>query len=56
MSESYDYIIAGGGSAACVAATRLVRADNLVTLYRVLGGDMLTDALPAKPPLPTVSR
>jgi multidrug efflux system outer membrane protein len=29
-----------------LAVTRLTRADNLVTLYRVLGGDMLTDALP----------
>ena len=27
-----------------LAATRLVRADNLVTLYRTLGGDMLVDA------------
>jgi multidrug efflux system outer membrane protein len=26
-----------------LAATRLVRADNLVTLYRSLGGDMLVD-------------
>jgi multidrug efflux system outer membrane protein len=32
-----------------LTATRLVRADNLVTLYRVLGGDMLTDALPVRP-------
>ena len=27
-----------------LAQTRLIRADNLVTLYRVLGGDMLLDA------------
>ena len=27
-----------------LAATRLVRADNLVTLYRTLGGDQLIDA------------
>jgi multidrug efflux system outer membrane protein len=32
-----------------LTATRLIRADNLVTLYRVLGGDMLTDALPVRP-------
>jgi multidrug efflux system outer membrane protein len=31
-----------------LTATRLIRADNLVSLYRVLGGDMLTDALPAR--------
>jgi len=29
-----------------LASTRLVRADNLVTLYRALGGDMLVDTLP----------
>lgn len=30
--------------------TRLIRADNLVTLYRALGGDQLIDAEPASPP------
>ncbi|MBS0362624.1 MAG: efflux transporter outer membrane subunit [Proteobacteria bacterium] len=31
--------------------TRLIRADNLVTLYRALGGDELVDAMaPPKPP------
>jgi multidrug efflux system outer membrane protein len=30
------------------AATRLLRADSLVTLYRTLGGDQLIDAPPAK--------
>ena len=29
-----------------LAATRLVRADNLVTLYRTLGGDLLVDTGP----------
>jgi multidrug efflux system outer membrane protein len=33
-----------------LAATRLIRADNLVTLYRTLGGDQLIDAMaPPKP-------
>jgi multidrug efflux system outer membrane protein len=30
-----------------LASTRLVRADNLVTLYRTLGGDQLIDTQPA---------
>jgi multidrug efflux system outer membrane protein len=30
-----------------LAATRLVKADNLVTLYRTLGGDELVDAMAA---------
>lgn len=34
------------GARRSLTATRLVRADNLVALYRALGGDMLTDALP----------
>ncbi|AYJ85623.1 efflux transporter outer membrane subunit [Sphingomonas paeninsulae] len=34
-----------------LASARLLRADNLVTLYRVLGGDMLIDGEPA-PSLP----
>lgn len=29
-----------------LASARLLRADNLVTLYRVLGGDMLIDGEP----------
>ena len=35
-----------------LTATRLVRADNLVTLYRTLGGDQLIDAMapPTSPP------
>ena len=35
-----------------LTATRLVRADNLVTLYRTLGGDQLIDAMapPKSPP------
>jgi multidrug efflux system outer membrane protein len=34
-----------------LAETRLIRADNLVTLYRTLGGDELIDAMaPPKPP------
>lgn len=37
------------GARRSLTAARLVRADNLVTLYRVLGGDMLTDALPPRP-------
>jgi multidrug efflux system outer membrane protein len=33
-----------------LAQARLIRADNLVTLYRVLGGDeLITDPPPAKP-------
>ena len=31
-----------------LASTRLIKADNLVTLYRTLGGDQLIDAAPAK--------
>jgi multidrug efflux system outer membrane protein len=34
--------------------TRLVRAQNLVALYRSLGGDQLLDAPPAGPPVPAV--
>jgi outer membrane protein, multidrug efflux system len=30
-----------------LASTRLIRADNLVTLYRTLGGDQLIDARPS---------
>ena len=30
-----------------LASTRLIRADNLVTLYRTLGGDELIDGAPA---------
>ena len=30
-----------------LASTRLIRADNLVTLYRTLGGDQLIDAHPS---------
>jgi multidrug efflux system outer membrane protein len=34
-----------------LTATRLIRADNLVSLYRALGGDQLIDAMsPPKPP------
>lgn len=34
-----------------LTATRLIRADNLVSLYRTLGGDQLIDAMsPPKPP------
>lgn len=36
-----------------LASARLLRADNLVTLYRVLGGDMLIDGEPT--PLPTAA-
>lgn len=35
-----------------LTSARLLRADNLVTLYRVLGGDMLIDGEPA----PTMTR
>ena len=34
------------GARRSLAQARLTRADNLVTLYRVLGGDMLVDTLP----------
>ncbi len=34
-----------------LASTRLTRADNLVTLYRTLGGDELIDTAPIKSPL-----
>ncbi|MBS0334821.1 MAG: efflux transporter outer membrane subunit [Proteobacteria bacterium] len=37
-----------------LASTRLIRADNLVTLYRALGGDELVDAM--APPLPSSPR
>ena len=33
-----------------LASTRLIKADNLVTLYRTLGGDQLIDAAPAPTP------
>jgi len=36
------------GARRALATTRLIRADNLVTLYRSLGGDMLVE--PASPP------
>ncbi len=32
-----------------LASTRLLQADNLVTLYRSLGGDQLVDGLPTSP-------
>ena len=34
-----------------LASARLTRADNLVSLYRALGGDELIDAAPMKGPL-----
>lgn len=34
-----------------LAATRLLQAQNLVALYRTLGGDQLIDARPARPSL-----
>jgi multidrug efflux system outer membrane protein len=37
------------GARRSLAATRLTRADNLVTLYRALGGDMLVDTMPPPP-------
>jgi multidrug efflux system outer membrane protein len=37
-----------------LASARLLRADNLVTLYRVLGGDQLIDGEPA--PTTTVAK
>ena len=39
-----------------LASTRLVRADNLVTLYRTLGGDETIDGVPTPPPEKTASR
>jgi multidrug efflux system outer membrane protein len=39
-----------------LASTRLVRADNLVTLYRTLGGDETIDGVPTPPPGKTASR
>ncbi len=35
-----------------LASTRLVRAENLVALYRVLGGDELVDAVSVEAPIP----
>ncbi len=32
-----------------LAATRFLKADNLVTLYRTLGGDQLVDTMPGGP-------
>lgn len=39
-----------------LVATRLTRATNLVTLYRVLGGDSLLEAPPNSQPPPTPAR
>jgi len=39
-----------------LASTRLIRADNLVTLYRTLGGDQTIDGAPSPPPARTASR
>ncbi|RYG27700.1 MAG: transporter, partial [Burkholderiales bacterium] len=35
------------GAARTLATTRLIKAQNLVTLYQSLGGDELIDTLPA---------
>jgi len=43
------------GARQTLASTRLTRADNLVSLYRALGGDELIDAAPLKGP-PTSAR
>jgi len=39
-----------------LVATRLIKAQNLVTLYRSLGGDETIDGVPAPPPGKTAAR
>ena len=38
MSEKYDYVIAGGGSAGCVLANRLSKDPNIKVLLIEAGG------------------